>query len=65
MLYELRLNCNDCGAFNEYHRIDGDPRTVVRCDVCGKRHSNDSVWMVNIRKDYDRDEAGNLLEEPI
>jgi uncharacterized Zn finger protein len=65
MRHELRLNCNGCGDFNEYHRHDDDPDTVVRCDGCGKRHSTDSVWMVKPEKSYERDETGNLLEDPI
>lgn len=62
---ELRLNCNDCGAFTEYYRKDDDPGTVVRCDGCGKRHSRGSIWMVDPYRDFERDEAGNLLEDPL
>lgn len=65
MRKKLRLNCNDCGSFTEYHRNDDDPETVVRCDDCGKRHSTDSVWMVDTSKSYQRDESGALLEKPI
>lgn len=60
----LRLNCNRCGAFEEYHREDDDPETVVRCDGCGKRHSNDSVFMVDPNRRHERDEAGNLVDSP-
>lgn len=65
MRHELRLNCNECGDFVEYHRNDGDPNTVTRCDECGKRHSVNSVWMVDTVKDYERDETGSLLEDPV
>lgn len=64
-MHGLRVNCNDCGAFEDYHRNDGDPKTVVRCSGCGKRHSTDSVWMVDPDKKYERDERGVLLEDPI
>jgi len=64
MYQELRLNCNRCGSFTRYHRNDGDPNTVVRCDGCGKRHSTDSVFMVDPHRSFRRDEAGNLIERP-
>lgn len=64
MRRELRLNCNDCGSFTEYDRRTDDPKTVVRCGECGKRHSSDSVWMVDTATSYERDEAGVLLEDP-
>jgi len=60
----LRLNCNRCGSFVEYRRKTGDPSTVVRCESCGKKHSDDSVFMVDANHDYDRDESGALIESP-
>jgi len=65
MRRDLRLNCNSCGGFNEYHQKSGDPKSVVRCDGCGKKHSTDSVHFVELGKSYERDERGVLLEEPI
>ena len=65
MRHRLRLNCNRCGDFVEYHRKSDDPKTVVRCDGCEKKHSTDSVWMVDVFNDYRRDETGSLLEAPI
>lgn len=56
-----RLNCERCGSFEEYERESGE---VVRCDGCGKRHNDASVLFVQPDKDYRRDEAGKLLEEP-
>lgn len=60
--HDLRLNCHPCGDFTEYHRKDNDPNTVVRCDGCGKKHSTDSLYMVNPTREYDRAEDGTLLE---
>lgn len=65
MYRELLLNCNDCGTFTDYSRNDEDPKTVVLCDECGKRHSTDSVFMVDPDRSYERDEAGVLLQDPI
>lgn len=64
MNQELRVNCNECGAFTEYTRNNDDPKSVVRCGDCGKRHSTDSVWMVDPTRNYERDERGSLLEKP-
>lgn len=64
-MMELRLNCTKCGSFEEYHRRDGDPDTVVRCGSCGKRHSPDSVFMVDPDRRYDRDESGTLTDARI
>lgn len=63
MQYDLRLNCHQCGEFQEYHQKDGDPKTVFRCDGCGKKHSDDSIFFINLNRDYDRDERGVLIEE--
>lgn len=62
MSHELRLNCVECSDFTEYTH---DTMTVVRCDACGKKHSDNSVWMVDTRKNYKRSESGTLLEDPI
>jgi len=64
MQSELRLNCNRCGSFEEYHRKLYDPDPVVRCGGCGKKHSTDSVFMVDPHADHERDEAGNLTDTP-
>jgi uncharacterized Zn finger protein len=64
MVQELRLNCTRCGSFNTYYRKDDDPETVVRCDDCGKRHSTDSVFMVDPNRRHDRDESGQLVDTP-
>lgn len=61
---ELRLNCTACGAFQPFDRRGSDPKTVVRCDECGKKHSRDSVYMVRPGRSFDRDESGALLEYP-
>jgi DNA-directed RNA polymerase subunit RPC12/RpoP len=63
--YALRLNCSACHAFTRYTRQLDDPTTVVRCKDCGKKHSDDSVWMVDTHTTYERDDSGALLEEPI
>jgi len=63
--YALRLNCSACHDFTRFDRRVDDPTTVVRCSECGKKHSDDSVWMVNTHRSYERDESGTLLEEPI
>jgi uncharacterized Zn finger protein len=65
MRRKLLLNCNRCGDFVEYEAKKDDPKTVVRCGECGKRHSIDSIWMVDTAKEYERDEGGVLLEKPI
>lgn len=61
----LRLNCTKCGEFQAYEveQATSDGSQIVRCDECGKRHSDDSVYMVDPDRQYERDEAGNLLEE--
>ena len=59
--WPIRLNCTGCGAFTEW---ESESEEVVRCADCGKRHSRDSLHMVNPRKEYARDESGALLEDP-
>jgi uncharacterized Zn finger protein len=61
----LRLNCTNCGEFREYEveQTTSDGGQIVRCDFCGKRHSDDSVFMVDPYRRYERDEAGELLED--
>lgn len=63
--HDLRLNCVRCGAFREYEVVKStsDGGHIVDCSFCGKRHSDDSVFMVDSWKQYERDEAGNLLED--
>lgn len=58
---ESRLNCTRCGAFTPYE-LESD--TVARCETCGKRHSVDSLFVVDPDKSYERDEAGTLQETP-
>jgi len=62
---ELRLNCVNCGTFREYEVVKStsDGGQIVDCEFCGKRHSDASVFMVDPWKQYERDEAGNLLED--
>jgi len=60
---KLRVNCNDCARFTEYRRRDSDPQTVVRCDECGKKHSEASIYMVDLHQTYRRDETGALVED--
>jgi uncharacterized Zn ribbon protein len=59
--YPLLLNCTACRAFREYER---EQENVVRCYVCGKRHSDNSLQVADPDTTYARDEAGNLLEVP-
>lgn len=43
---EIRLDCTGCDRMTDYEVRDSDPGTVVRCAVCGKRHSKDSLHAV-------------------
>jgi len=58
---DLRLNCTRCGSFEEYET--GDKSSIVYCEECGKKHSDNSVHFIDINRRYERDEAGNLLED--
>lgn len=58
---ELRLNCTRCGEFT--HAEKGSTDNVVRCAECDKRHSTESLYMVDTSKQYNRDESGQLLED--
>lgn len=62
---ELRLNCTNCGTFRPYdvEQQTSDGGSIVRCSTCGKRHSDDSVHMVDLTRQYERDEDGTLLED--
>lgn len=64
MNYDLALNCHRCGEFTEPHRKRDDPKTVMRCGGCGKKHSEDSVFFIDLDRTYERAEDGTLLEEP-
>ena len=55
----MRLNCTRCGSFTGY---EDESDTVVACAECGKRHSRESVHMVDTDRRYKRDEAGNLID---
>lgn len=57
----LLLNCVECGAFQEWERVQ---ENVVDCAECGKRHSDNSLHVADPDKSYERDEAGALLETP-
>lgn len=59
------MNCHRCGAFMEFEQRIDDPNTVVRCRGCGKKHSTDSVHMVDINKEYERNEEGVLVDNRI
>lgn len=56
-----RLNCTRCNRFTAFER---EGKTVIKCGTCGKRHSNNSLFVVRANKRYERDEDGTLLEEP-
>lgn len=56
-----RLNCTRCNSFTHYDR---EQARVVRCGVCGKRHSNDSLHRVKLQSQFERDEDGNLESPP-
>ena len=58
---EWCLNCTRCKAFTDYYHEE-DNTNVVRCEECGKRHSTKSTYAVKPGKQYERDEAGTLLE---
>lgn len=58
--FPMRLNCTRCGTFRDWWR---ESENVVRCDQCDKRHSDNSLHVIDPEKRYERDEAGNLLEE--
>lgn len=62
---ESRLNCTSCGLFRQFSRKRDDPKSVVRCDECGKRHSTDSLFMIDPDRQYERDEAGTLVDPRI
>jgi ribosomal protein S27E len=45
---DIRVECVDCDSPHEYFRKDDDPKSVVRCKECGKKHSQDSLTDVNV-----------------
>lgn len=61
----LLLDCVGCGAFRAYEveKRKSDGGQIVRCHECGKRHSDESVYMVDADRDYERAEDGTLLED--
>jgi len=59
----LKLNCTRCGQFTDAHQKRDDPSTVVRCNQCSKKHSDDSLYMVDPNRKYKRDETGQLIED--
>jgi uncharacterized Zn finger protein len=65
MARDLRLNCVRCGRFTPYEVVKetSDSGHIVDCESCGKRHSDDSIYTVDLSRKYERDEAGNLLED--
>jgi RNase P subunit RPR2 len=61
----LRLDCVRCKAFKDYtveQRAD-DGGLIVRCDECGKRQSDDRIYMINPTKEHERDENGELVDD--
>lgn len=62
---DLRLNCEKCGRFTEYEVVKerADGTQLVKCDGCGKRHGEQSIFFVDLHKTYPRDESGALLDE--
>lgn len=68
-----RLNCTRCNEFTEWEAestievSEGfESRSVkaVKCKECRKRHSTDSLFVIDPRKEYRRDESGQLLDTP-
>lgn len=62
---DLRVNCERCGQFQEYEaeKEAADGSLIVRCAACGKRHSDASLYTVDLHRTYRRDESGELLED--
>lgn len=60
---DLYLDCVDCGEFTEAYTKKDDPDSVVRCNECGKKHSDNSLYFVDPNANHERDEAGNLIED--
>lgn len=58
----IQLDCTKCERFNDFETEEDTE--VVRCSLCGKRHSRDRLYTVQPDKRYNRDEAGNLMETP-
>lgn len=53
---KIRLRCTRCpggddeapgGALTIPYRRDGDPESIVRCRDCGKKHSRDSLEVLD------------------
>lgn len=65
MAHDMRLDCVNCGRFTPFEVVKetSDGGQIVDCESCGKRHSDDSVYMVDLSRKYERDEAGNLLAD--
>lgn len=59
----LRLDCETCREFTEYHR-DPESRERVACDGCGSEYMSGRLYRIDPHADYPRDEDGELLEEP-
>lgn len=60
--YDLQLNCHRCGDFTEPIKRKDDPDTVVRCGGCGKKHSEGSIYFIDMNREYNRSEDGVLLD---
>jgi hypothetical protein len=55
----------DCTRCEEFHAFEREQENVVRCENCGKRHSNDSLYDVPPLARFDRDkETGELVNPP-
>lgn len=45
---KLVLRCTECRPYDTHPvRYEDDPETVVRCAACGKRHSDNSLKVVD------------------
>lgn len=62
--YDFRLNCSNCGRWTIPNHKPGDPSHILRCDDCGKKHSEDSVFFIDLDRTWQRDESGALVEDP-
>jgi len=39
----MALRCTRCRELTDAYREDDDPKTVCRCEDCGKKHSTHSL----------------------
>lgn len=43
----MRLDCTRCERMTKPARKRDEPSTIVRCYACGKKHSHDSVTILD------------------